>query len=112
MIARNKNHKFVFSTQGDFLAFLESHPPQCENPSSHYGSDSFCFESYDLAMEHCKNGWNFGEDKAHDLAGRLFDSISAHMALTDVYYDVTGECFDIGRVLTGEPESWLNLRHE
>lgn len=52
-------------------------------------------------------GWNSGRNAITALADKL--NIASHVALPEVFFDVTGEGgFDVGRALSGEPEFMMD----
>uniref|UniRef100_A0A6H2A1U0 DUF7192 domain-containing protein n=2 Tax=viral metagenome TaxID=1070528 RepID=A0A6H2A1U0_9ZZZZ len=77
-----------------------------EQRSRDLGHESFFGVSFDQAVEYFEKGYISNTDKM------LLDIDSlvslARESFADEYqFDVTGEFFDIGRVVSGEPEVWL-----
>lgn len=63
--------------------------------------------SYDESIKRLKLGWAEGVAKAKQLATKLESRLTAEFSFDrDIKFDVTGEWFDIGRVLEGEPDCW------
>lgn len=94
-----------------FLTYLEDYcaMPKHDNASSRtrsggydWNSDFHKIESYDEAMDIFKN-------RPYEI--QQFDPFDERLALplksgNEVNFDVTGDFFDMGRVLSGEPEAW------
>lgn len=65
--------------------------------------------SFDESVKRLKLGWPEGVAKAKELASKLEARLSAEYSFqTDTKWDVTGDYFDIGRVLEGEPDCWAS----
>ena len=74
--------------------------------SRHEGRESFYKCSFDQAVEYFEKGYKLDTDEflvdVDELSAKLKEEFSR-----DYIPDVTGEFFDIGKVLTGEPECWF-----
>jgi len=65
--------------------------------------------SYEQSITRLRQGWPEGVAKARELASKLESRLTAEYSFaTDTKWDVTGDYFDIGRVLEGEPDCWAS----
>jgi len=63
--------------------------------------------SYEDSIQRLKLGWPEGVAKAKQLASKLESRLTAEFSFDrDITFNTTGEWFDIGRVLEGEPDCW------
>lgn len=51
-------------------------------------------------------GWPDGVQRIKRFADRFVSSLASKVSLPEYYPDVTGEYFDVGVLMTGEPEHW------
>lgn len=63
--------------------------------------------SYADAQELARKGWPEGTTRAYKLANIMSAELVASVARPEITFDVTGEMFDMGRVMGGEPECWM-----
>lgn len=61
------------------------------------------------ACELALSGWPEGREKAKRFTSMFVERVSGVVKQPEIFWDVTGDSFDIGRVLSGEPESWMTL---
>lgn len=61
-------------------------------------------ETIDLAL----NGWKGGIKQVELFSSLLDNEIKGSLRIDEYYYNVSGQDFDLDRVLIGEPEAWLN----
>lgn len=63
---------------------------------------------WDGAKKILRDGWQEGADRLRRFATNVETRVATKIARPEPVYDVCGEQFEIGRVLTGEPEVFLN----
>lgn len=73
------------------------------------GYEFFGTRDFNHAVTLATTGWAEGVKQASALASRLSADLLATLSRPEVVYDLTGDCFDMGKVLTGEPEAWLHF---
>ncbi|NDF77731.1 MAG: hypothetical protein EB133_12795 [Betaproteobacteria bacterium] len=62
---------------------------------------------YFESVRRLKIGWPEGVKKARELSSKLYSRLNAEYSFQrDIKFDTTGDWFDIGRVLEGEPDCW------
>ena len=86
--SRNFNSELIMKQEG-------------EVPQYFYGS------SFNQALYYAVNGWEAGAKELEKVVGTLVADLMGGMMLDEYYYDVTGQDFDLDRVLIGEPEAWM-----
>lgn len=60
-------------------------------------------EAVKLAIE----GWDEGTERVRQFRDALYASIASKIVRTEFVPDVEGVAFDVGQLLTGEPEHWF-----
>ena len=62
---------------------------------------------YEESVKRLKIGWPEGVKKARELSSKLYSRLNAEYSFQrDITFNPTGDWFDIGRVLEGEPDCW------
>ncbi len=61
-------------------------------------------QAIQLAIE----GWPKGLEEVEKLGSLLDNELKGSLLIDEYFYDVSGQDFDLDRVLIGEPESWLS----
>lgn len=101
-------------TYHDWTAFVDavdavSAPAQAAHATDdYYGAQHWTMgaglpESIALA----RNGWPPGRDCVHALASAYFEKLAATIERIDYVHAVTGDLFDVGAYLSGDPECCL-----
>lgn len=100
----NKNTVTLNFTPSELVEYIRGY----KNPNSHgiyYEDKSYCKFSYNDAVEYLSCGW---EEGVQEIAMRI-EKIKSKEGLSEqecLARDVEGDYFDVGLVLTGEPECW------
>lgn len=68
-----------------------------------YGNISSA-EALRMAVE----GWQAGTERINHFTDLFLDKLTPFLQVDEYFYDVTGQDWDISRVLEGEPECWIN----
>jgi hypothetical protein len=63
--------------------------------------------SFEDAKELAIKGWEEGTKAIEKFTSMFLNQLVNSLKIDDYFYDVTGQDFDLDRVLIGEPESWL-----
>lgn len=96
----------------EILQYIDAKPTSLErNPqiarteeSSSWYADCTWNQTRYLAV----NGWPEETELIEEFSSRLEAKLGAQLNIDEYFYDVTGQDFDLDRVLIGEPEAWLN----
>ena len=65
--------------------------------------------SYEESVQRLRIGWPEGVAKAKELASKLYSRLTAEYSFqVETKWDTSGDYFDIGRVLEGEPDCWAS----
>lgn len=65
--------------------------------------------SYEESVQRLRIGWPEGVAKAKELASKLESRLTAEYSFqVETKWDTSGDYFDIGRVLEGEPDCWAS----
>lgn len=79
--------------------------------SREYASDkydpSFCKASYADALHLADHGWKEGLEKIAKLTASFTTVLANKIQKDTIRFDVSGDVLDIGRVVTGEPECFM-----
>jgi hypothetical protein len=75
-----------------------------------YGYNSSFYDDVNLdqAKKLARDGWPEGLQKLEQFRGKLENVVSHSIMRQEMFYDVTGLDWDIGAVMTGEPECWYD----
>ena len=77
-----------------------------QSPNSVSWADGVSFEE---SVKRLRLGWQEGVAKAKELASKLESKLSAEYSFQiETKWDTSGDYFDIGRVLEGEPDCWAS----
>jgi len=97
--------EYHFDSLSDFINWLDKN--KRPNGKSVTGGRE-CFSgnlTWSEAMKLARDGWHEGAQKLHAATEKIK---SIEQPLKDEYqWDVTGDLFDVGTMLTGQPEHWL-----
>lgn len=72
----------------------------------------FSLPTFEYAKDLATFGWKEGAQRVGELATRIANRVVANPGFSTVIgyeYDVTGVAFDMGAVMAGVPEAWLNF---
>jgi hypothetical protein len=89
----------------DFIGYLAK-PSAGEHAKGFYKNFHKCstwVEATRLAIE----GWKDGIKQVEAFSSLLDSELKGSLMIDEYYYDVTGQDFDLDRVILGEPECWL-----
>ncbi len=90
------------------LRLGDAHCPTTRDLASVENNSSASWDlntTFNTAREYAEMGWKEKADELRDMMSRVFKYSHENTASN---WDVTGECVDIGRFMTGEPECMLN----
>lgn len=92
-----------FRTFGELLDHVEKNIHKDSHSKNR--TDDFCGVSWREAIRLGREGWQEG---VHDLALRV-EQVEKHLDINSgtYHWDVSGQLFDVGTMLTGQPEHWL-----
>lgn len=98
----NKN----FGGLGELVDYCLEHKnsPTAKKFASEWNGNLSFSDTCRLAVR----GWDEGVGKVEKFASGFVDAIGSKLVIDEYFYDVTGQDFDLARVLEGEPECWLN----
>jgi hypothetical protein len=103
-----------FDTFGDLVHFAdtrENKSPFAEEKSRCLDSNNFrATANWQECMTLATQGWADGAEKAKALNAQLVDKITSIIERDQLFYDVQGLDFDLGLLLSGEPEHYLNVQ--
>lgn len=108
---KNKICTVKFDGIHDFVNFARSYNVKNSHArtfSNNYNGNGFCGYSYDEMIYLAANGWSDGV-KEIDMKVKEIESHDS-MAI-DLVSGVTGDYFDVGKVLAGEPECWWSMEN-
>lgn len=66
------------------------------------------FTSWKETIRLANEGWEEGSAMVEAYASKFIDLLGSQLKIDEYFYDVSGQDFDLDRVLIGEPEAWLN----
>lgn len=108
-----KQIKHIYDSLEDFIRSNDNwktrrHGGDCSHNTTDpkfYGSSS-----YEQGLAVAGTGWREGAERVAALRAELSGAVQAMAAAraSQMTYDVVGECFDIGKIATGEPEFCMN----
>lgn len=106
---KEKSNQAEFDSMTEFLGWIEKNPnfdDKNASKSSRRFDDRWAGASWGGALDLVRNGWHAG---TADISAKL-DEIKHRSEMMQVGYqwDVTGDTFDVGTMLAGEPEHWLS----
>ena len=96
----------------DCVEFCESAGPNGHHDSRDNQSGFRGTRSWEEARSLALSGWPEGEELIKKYSQLLFDRVASMLEQPRYLYDVEGTDFDVNRVLSGEPEVWLQEYHE
>lgn len=100
----------------DFDSLMDFYA-ECDGVPTHCGTDRYSNEgftgvkTYAEASRLALYGWPEGTKIVEDLARRLSVRMVETVIRPTIKYDVTGQMFDMGLVMEGTPECWLDYEH-
>lgn len=106
------NH-LEFTGIWDLIEFVKTHAPKYE-PMGYFSSrkpaDRFFHAgaTWEDTLKLAINGWPEGVEQIRKYTEVLEQKLGSSLKIDEYFYDVTGQDFDLDRVLIGEPEAWLN----
>ena len=95
-----------FEGLGDLVDYCRDHKnsPTARSLASDWNGNLSFSQACGLAI----GGWDEGIAKVEKFSSALVEAIGSKLVTDEYFYDVTGQDFDLARVLEGEPECWLN----
>jgi hypothetical protein len=111
---RSKIKTVTFNSVGDFVAAAcKDNNPQKSSHSLRDANFSGT-ETFDEAIDLSKNGWPEGVERLSRLRASLDKIVEKTLAVRSkaLRWDLTGDFLDVGRHLSGEPESFGEYRDE
>lgn len=105
--------KKYFESLTDLVEFLGTPNPiktkrsGIHSESYNYKVDWYGTSSIKRAKEFAVNGWPEGTKLVEKYTSALIEKLTNRLKIDDYFYDVTGQDFDLDRVLVGEPEAWM-----
>lgn len=100
---RQEGMRFYFDNYSEFLEYAVAHPNHIST-AKYYddwaGNDA---PTYEKALEYARKGWTSGRRAIRAITDTLNVAGKVHKA--EIQYDVVGDCWDMGRVVSGMPES-------
>ena len=103
----------TFASVGDFISHLEAvKTPAFDSKKAKGRSDFYEMESWDDTLTALRSGWQKGIDAVNKKSARIEEVLGASVMRDSYTPAVTGQFFDIGLVLSGEPECWLETAQE
>lgn len=107
-------YKQTFDSIGEFLAHVDN--AKSEKLESHkrkYKHSEFNeFEDWSECVHHLQHGWQKGVDAVNAKTSRLEQEVGGSVLREAFNPAITGLFFDVGLVMTGEPECWLETNQE
>jgi hypothetical protein len=108
---RNGNVNLHFASWSDFIGQAEIQEPRASYQTVYadtadvgqMGTATFA-EAVTLAS----TGWSEAADRIQKYSATLSDRVASEIIRPEVRYGVEGLDFDIGRLMDGEPEHWVN----
>jgi hypothetical protein len=99
-------HRFAFDRFDDYVAEVSTIAPSKARESHATGQHSFYWtETWDEAAGLAKNGWAEGASRVAEIRASLDHLVAAaNQSVQEFAWDITGDFYDIGRVLSGESE--------
>lgn len=97
---------FLFDTYEEFIDYADrnrNHISGARYTDGWAGRDAV---TYDAALNLARKGWESGRTKIRSLVDKL--NIAGHVHRQTIQFDVTGDCWDMGRVVSGVPECAMN----
>lgn len=64
--------------------------------------------TFEQALDLARNGWHAVTDATMERMIPLVEAVGSMMQQEEYFYAVTGNTFDVARLLEGEPECWIN----
>lgn len=102
-----------FASVGDFLTHLDSiQAPAFDSKKAKGRSTFYELESWADTMVALRTGWQKGVDAVNSKSARIEAVLGASVMRDSYAPAVTGQFFDIGLVMSGEPECWLETAQE
>lgn len=102
-----------FNSVGDFLSHLDGiKAPHADSDKKNSGSGFYEFLDWKQCTQHLRDGWQAGVDAVNSKSAAIERQIASQLVRETYNPEVTGQFFDVGLVLSGEPECWLALAEE
>lgn len=104
----------TYNSVGEFLAAASKNPAPHKASHQIRNSDFAGTDTFDEAASLAIKGWPDGAKRLASLRGSLDRIVEKSVAVKSkaLHWDVTGDFLDVGRLLTGEPESFGEYRDE
>lgn len=102
-------YRDYFDSVESLLEHVVNAPMVRTENKSRTGTPSFTgTDTWEEALKLAKEGWLEGVNKVEKFSSQFTNLLGSMLQIDDYFYDVTGQDFDLDRVLRGEPEAWLN----
>ena len=103
-----------FQSVGEFIAAAKKNPHSHKCSHQSRDSDFAGTTTFDEAESLAVKGWPQGAKRLSSLRGSLDRIVEKSIAVKSksLHWDLTGDFLDVGRHLTGEPESFGEYRDE
>jgi len=108
-----RTYNSKFDSVGDFLAYLHGCKMTFSASAQRKNSDGFHeFQGWQECQTALRTGWQDGVDAVNAKSARL-EAILGSSVMRESYSPATtGQFFDVGLVMSGEPECWLETTQE
>jgi hypothetical protein len=108
-------HTLTFSSYSEWLGAVQETASSLPKGNDivhpgHMGDAWFGGLTWKQSMDMARKGWPEAEALIERYSGTLFQSVSKFMMKPEPIYGYEGLDFDIGRMLDGEPEHWLDFQ--
>jgi len=104
---KSKHLHLSFSHTGDAFKYMEKDNGQEKSSEQAKVGPFHCFENWPDCVRAATYGWPEGLARVSALSAALLDKVGSGMIRETFTPNVSGLFFDVGLVLSGEPEAWL-----
>ncbi len=103
----------AFDSWDDFIQWIETSKPagRCQSANADKEKTWDLCSGFDGAVHLAQHGWPEGAEAVKRMASQIREVVGTKVMLPDWAYDVQGECVEVGKFLTGEPECMISF-HE
>lgn len=106
---RNPQKKYVYESYSDFLDASLPKSESCWISNARYSDNWAGKDAVTLsgAIILATKGWTAGRTEVRAITDNL--NVAGKVNRQVITYDVTGDCLDVGRLVTGEPECMMSF---
>lgn len=97
-----------FDSLGDLVTHASGEGVNQFTKNNSVGTDWNGTRTFQDAVKLALNGWEEGTAKIEKYVSMFTGMLGSLLQVDEYFYDVSGQDFDLDRVLIGEPEAWLN----